>query len=108
RARARRRKERPAHRGRAGRRGRCAMRFTWARAMTIARRGNLFTFTRKAFLFTVVGIPVFYALLMFIMIKPQVDNALKTMKDFHALGLVDSTGLFASAPPEIRTEGPPT
>jgi ABC-2 type transport system permease protein len=83
------------------------MTFNWSRAMTIARREYLFTVRRKAFIVTVVGLPLFYAALMFVMIKPQVDNALKAMKDFHALGIVDSTGLFAEAPKEILTEVSP-
>ncbi len=46
------RPERPAHRRRARRAGRCAMRFSWKRALIIARREYLTTVRKKAFLIT--------------------------------------------------------
>ena len=55
----------------------------------------------KAFLFTVVGVPVLYTALFTIMIKPQMGEGARLMKDFHTLGVVDSSGLFADAEPEI-------
>ena len=80
------------------------MTFSWSRAMTIARREYVFTVTRKAFLLTLIGTPIFYAVLMFIMIKPQMDEALKSVREFKALAVVDSSGAFRAAPRELRTE----
>ncbi len=73
----------------------------WSRAVTIARREYLTTIRRKAFLFTVLGTPALYALLMFIMIKPQINERVTQMKNFRVLGVVDSSGAFANAQPEI-------
>ncbi|HEY6866561.1 MAG TPA: ABC transporter permease [Candidatus Eisenbacteria bacterium] len=79
------------------------MRISPGRVLTIARREYLTTIRRKAFVFTVIGMPALYTFLMFIMIKPQVGEALRTVREFHALGVVDSTGLLAAAPREITT-----
>jgi ABC-2 type transport system permease protein len=75
----------------------------WSRVRTIARREYLTTIRRKAFVFTIIGMPALYTFLMFIMIKPQVGEAIRTIRNFHALGVVDSAGLLAAAPREINT-----
>ena len=80
------------------------MTFSWDRAMTIARREYVFTVTRKAFLLTLIGTPIFYVLLMFIMIKPQMDEAMKSVREFKTLAVVDSSGAFHDAPRELKTE----
>lgn len=80
------------------------MRFRWERALTVAAREYTTTVRRKAFVLTLVGTPLFYALIMFVMIKPQIDDSIKAMREFRAMGVVDSSGLFAGAPAEIRTE----
>jgi ABC-type Na+ efflux pump permease subunit len=79
------------------------MRISWSRVRTIARREYLTTIRRKAFVFTIVGLPALYTFLMFIMIKPQVGEAMRAIRNFHALGVVDSTGLLSGAPREIST-----
>jgi ABC-2 type transport system permease protein len=79
------------------------MSLSWSRASTIARREYLTTIRRKAFVFTVIGLPALYTFLMFIMIKPQVGEAVRAVRDFHALGVVDSAGLLDAAPREINT-----
>lgn len=79
------------------------MKASWSRVRTIARREYLTTIRRKAFVFTVIGMPALYTFLMFIMIKPQVGEAVRAIRDFHALGVVDSTGLLGAAPREIST-----
>jgi ABC-2 type transport system permease protein len=79
----------------------------WSRVRTIARREYLTTIRRKAFVFTVIGMPALYTFLMFIMIKPQVGEAMRAIRNFHALGVVDSTGLLSGAPREISTSLPP-
>ena len=42
------------------------MRVSWARIGTIARREFLATVRRKAFLFTVIGTPAYFAFVMWI------------------------------------------
>ena len=79
------------------------MSLSWSRASTIARREYLTTIRRKAFVFTVIGLPALYTFLMFIMIKPQVGEAVRAIRNFHALGVVDSAGLLGAAPREIST-----
>ena len=80
------------------------MNFSWQRARTIARREYLATIRRKAFVLTVVGMPALYAFLMFLTIRPQSSEAVRMVRSFRALGVVDSAGLFAAAPREIRTD----
>ena len=78
------------------------MSFSLKKALTIAEREYLTTVRRKAFLFTVFGTPVLYAILMTIMIKPQMGERARQMRDFHALGVVDSSGVFTDPEPQIR------
>jgi ABC-2 type transport system permease protein len=77
------------------------MSFSWKKAVTIAEREYLTTVRRKAFLFTVIGTPVLYAILMTLMIRPQMGDRARQMRDFKALGVVDSSGAFAEAESEI-------
>ena len=78
------------------------MRLSWRKALTIAEREYLTTVRRKAFLLTVIGIPVLYAVLMTIMFRSQMGERARQMRDFRVLGVVDSSGAFATAEPEIR------
>jgi hypothetical protein len=73
------------------------MSFSWKKAVTIAEREYLTTVRRKAFLFTVIGTPVLYAILMTLMIRPQMGDRARQMRDFKVLGVVDSSGVFADA-----------
>jgi ABC-2 type transport system permease protein len=77
------------------------MSFSWKKARTIAEREYLTTVRRKAFLFTVIGTPVLYAILMTLMIRPQMGDRARQMRDFRVLGVVDSSGVFAEAEKEI-------
>lgn len=77
------------------------MKFDLKRALTIARREYLTTVRRRAFLLTLILVPAGYALLMTFMIRSQVDEAAKSLGQFKALGVVDSSGLFAEAPRRI-------
>ncbi|HEY2953881.1 MAG TPA: ABC transporter permease [Candidatus Eisenbacteria bacterium] len=72
------------------------------KALTIAQREYLTTVRRKAFLFTLVGTPAIYAILMTLMIKPQMSERVHQMRNFRVLGVVDSSGAFADGEPEIR------
>ena len=80
------------------------MSFSVPRALTVARREYLSTVRRKAFVFTIVGLPMLYAFLFFIMIKPQMSERVGVLRNFKVLGVVDSSGLFADAPRETRTD----
>jgi ABC-2 type transport system permease protein len=71
------------------------MRFSWARALTIARREYLTTVRRTAFVLTLVLTPLGYAFLMFIMIRPQVDTALKALRRLDTIAVVDSSGALS-------------
>jgi ABC-2 type transport system permease protein len=74
------------------------------RALTIARREYLTTIRRKAFLFTMLITPAYFAFVMWMSVKPQVDEQVRALKNFDALGVVDSSGAFTRAASEIRTE----
>ncbi len=80
------------------------MKVSWDLVLTIARREYLTTVRRKAFVFSVIGIPALYTFLMFIMIKPQINEAMRSIKSLKTLAVVDSSGLFAQAPSEIATQ----
>jgi len=77
------------------------MSFSWKKARTIAEREYLTTVRRKAFLFTVLGTPVLYAILMTLMIRPQMGDRARQMRDFRVLGVVDSSGVLTGAESEI-------
>ncbi|MBI1799513.1 MAG: ABC transporter permease [Candidatus Eisenbacteria bacterium] len=80
------------------------MKFSISRALTIARREYRTTIRRKAFLFSVLFTPAYFAFVMWMSIKPQVDEQVRALKNFNTLGVVDSSGAFASVPDEIRSE----
>src|SRR6266536_280929 len=77
------------------------MRFSWRKALTIAEREYLTTIRRKAFLFTLFGTPALWAFLMFVMFKPQISARVEQLRNFRVLGVVDSSGAFWNAKPEI-------
>ena len=77
------------------------MSFSWKKTFTIAQREYLTTVRRKAFLFTIFGTPALYAVLMTLMIRPQMGDRARQMHEFHSLGVVDSSGVFTDAEPEI-------
>lgn len=79
------------------------MSLSWARALIIARREYLTTVRRKAFLFTMIGMPLYFGFVMTMAIKPEVSDRRETLRKFARLGVVDSSGVFADAPREIRT-----
>jgi ABC-2 type transport system permease protein len=79
------------------------MNFSWKRALIIARREYLTSVRKKAFLITLVGMPAYFAFVMWISVKPQIDDAVKSIRELHTLGVVDSSGLFAGAPDAITT-----
>ena len=76
----------------------------WRQVFTIARREYRATVRRKAFLFTAIGTPAYFALVMYISLGPGAKEKLSTLREFTALGVVDSTGLYRDAPREIQTD----
>ena len=74
------------------------------RALTIARREYLTTIRRKAFLFTLILTPIYFGGVMTFSMKSQVDEAVRAIRNFGTLGVVDSSGQFSAATNEIRTE----
>ncbi len=79
------------------------MRFSWRRALIIARREYLTSVRKKAFIITLIGMPAYFAFVMWISIKPQIDDAMKSIRELHTLAVVDSSGLFSDASRDIRT-----
>ena len=80
------------------------MTLSWSRIRTVARRDYLFTVRRRAFLFTLIGTPMLYALLFFIVIKPQQSERLGALRAFTVMGVVDSSGMFRDAPKDVWIE----
>lgn len=80
------------------------MAISGARVFTVARREFLATVRRKAFLFTVVGTPAYFAFVMWISTAGEMKERQQVLQELSRVAIVDSAGLFASAQPEIRTE----
>ena len=67
------------------------------RARVIARREYLATIRRKAFLFTLIGMPLYFSGVMWMSIRPQIGERVDSLRRFVSLGVVDSSGLLANA-----------
>ncbi len=80
------------------------MSLSFDRIRTVAQRDYLAAVRRRAFLFTLIGTPLLYAVLMLIVIKPQQAERTSALRGFHALGVVDSSGEFADAPNDEWTD----
>jgi ABC-2 type transport system permease protein len=79
------------------------MSVSWARIATVARREFLTTVRRKAFLFTVIGTPAYFAFVMWISTTGEMKEKSQVLKELSSIGVVDSSGLFKDASPEIVT-----
>lgn len=79
------------------------MKFDFGRIMTIARREYLAIVRRKAFLFTVLGTPAYFAIVMWLAIKPETDERARALENLNVLAVVDSSGAFTAARSEIET-----
>jgi ABC-2 type transport system permease protein len=79
------------------------MRFSMKRATIIARREYLTSVRKKAFLVALIGMPAYIALVMWMSVKPQIDESVKALRQIRSLGVVDSTGVFRDAPGEVKT-----
>ncbi len=80
------------------------MKFSMSRAMTIARREYLTTIKRKAFLFTVIAMPAYFAFVMTFSVSLGSKAAKRAMTETNTIALVDSTGLLAETPPQMTVE----
>jgi ABC-2 type transport system permease protein len=78
--------------------------FSGARVRSVARREFLATVRRKAFLFTLLGTPAYFAFVMWISSAGEMKERSQVLKELSRVAVVDSTGLFAGAQREIRTE----
>src|SRR5439155_13219873 len=93
--------------GRAGGGRRWAMSLSPSRVRVIARREYLTTIRRKAFLFTLIGMPLYFAGVMWLSIRPHLTDRVNQLRQFTSLGVVDSSGLFASASRELQSDVAP-
>ncbi len=75
-----------------------------SRIATVARREFLTTVRRKAFLFTVIGTPAYFAFVLWISTAGEMKERSQVLKELSMVGVVDSAGLFRDASLEIRTE----
>ena len=80
------------------------MTLSFDRVRIIARREYIAIVRRKAFVFTALGLPAYFAFVMWMSIKPQVSERLEALKNLRVLGVVDSSGLFGDASRRIRTD----
>lgn len=80
------------------------MRFSMSRALTIARREYMTTIKRRAFLFTVIALPAYFAFVMSFSMSLGANEAKRAMSETNTIALVDSTGLLAEAPPQLSVE----
>lgn len=82
------------------------MKFSMHRAMIIAKREFLVTIKRKAFLFTLVAMPAYFAFIMTFSASLGEKEVRRQLSKSLTLGVVDSTGLMAGAPTRLEFEMP--
>src|SRR2546425_1510929 len=80
------------------------MTFSLERALHVARREYLAIVRRKAFLFTVLGTPAYFAFVMWMSVKPQINDRMESLRNLRVLGVVDSSGLYRHAERDIATD----
>ena len=80
------------------------MKFSPRRVLVIARREYLATVRRRAYVFTVIGMPLLFGGLVAFSFRQSGGERHGTLANFHALGVVDSSGLYAHAPDQIVTQ----
>jgi ABC-2 type transport system permease protein len=79
------------------------MNFSWRRALIVARREFLTTVKRKAFLFTLIAVPLYFGGVMTLASRGSMSGRRDSLRSFTRLGVVDSSGLLAGATREITT-----
>ena len=80
------------------------MSLSMPRILTVARREFLTTVRRKAFLLTLIGTPLYFGAVTMLSSGTAVKEGKNALKEFTAMALVDSSGLFADADSSMRTE----
>jgi ABC-2 type transport system permease protein len=79
------------------------MTLSWKRAGIVARREYLTTVKRKAFLITLVAMPLYFGGIMLYATRSADSSRIETIRGFTQLAVVDSSGLFAGAPRTVTT-----
>jgi ABC-2 type transport system permease protein len=74
-----------------------------ARVWIVARREYLAAVKRKAFLFTLIAVPLYFGGIMVITTRSQLSGRRDAMRQFASLGVTDSSGLFQNASRSILT-----
>lgn len=80
------------------------MKLSLRRALVVARREYLATVRRRAYMFTVIGMPLLFGGLLALSVRSQGGERHGSVANLHTLGVVDSSGLYASAPNEVVTQ----
>lgn len=79
------------------------MRLSWKRAWIVARREYLAAVRRKAFVFTLIAVPLYFGGVMVFATRGSLAGRRDAMREFTRLGVTDSSGLYAGAPRTIVT-----
>ncbi len=79
------------------------MKFTWSRVWIVARREYLAAVRRKAFLFNLIIVPLYFGGVMVIATRGEMSGRRESLRSMTELGVVDSSGLFANAARVIVT-----
>jgi ABC-2 type transport system permease protein len=73
------------------------MRLSWSTVRVVAVRDFLAVVRRKAYLFTAIGLPAYFAAVTYFTAAPQVQGRLRSLRELRTIGVVDSSGTFAAA-----------
>jgi ABC-2 type transport system permease protein len=79
------------------------MTLSWRRALIVARREYLTAVRRKAFVFTLIAVPLYFGGITMFATRGAMSGRLDSLKAFTRLGVVDSSGLCADASRVITT-----
>jgi ABC-2 type transport system permease protein len=79
------------------------MNLSWRRALIVARREYLTAVRRKAFVFTLIAVPLYFGGIMAFATRGAMSSRMDALRAFTSLGVVDSSGLYADATQVIAT-----
>jgi ABC-2 type transport system permease protein len=79
------------------------MTLSWQRAWIVARREYLAAVKRKAFLFTLIAVPLYFGGVMMFATRGSESGRRDAMRRFTHLGVCDSSGLFQHPTLDIAT-----
>jgi ABC-2 type transport system permease protein len=77
------------------------MTLSWQRAWIVARREYLTAVRRKAFLFTLIAVPLYFGGVMTLATRGEISGRRDSLRELTRLGVVDSSGLYTKASREI-------